>query len=166
MTAVAEAPRVLCHGRPPEWWDVGDEGNRLARALCRVCPARDGDQCDAGQPDPHPVGVIRAGIPYSDAGDRMPLCPACRGPLHGYRGGGLTACTRCAVPDVPIPDPQQVLRWRIRELWADGVSDKRIAPIVRRTPRTICAIRREAGWVRPVAETRAAKARASIRKAA
>lgn len=154
MTATLTRP--ACLGKPSEWWDTGDGGNRLALGLCDVCPARRGDACDAGTPDPEPYGVIRASIAYSDTGHRLPVC-RCGYPQTSYRGGAVTDCPRCKVPDVPIPDPKRVLRWRVRDLFHAGYTDDRIAPIVGRHPSTIRAIRAAEGWTRSRTETYAAR---------
>lgn len=73
---------ALCATRPAEWWDTGDDGNRLALALCRVCP--NVVPCAAG--DRKPRGVVRAGVVYGDAGE-LPLC-GCGYPF-------LARCRRC-----------------------------------------------------------------------
>lgn len=85
--------------RVPDWWDVGDDGNRLALRICFRCPLRSGSDCRAGSPDPQPHGVIRAGVAYSDAGTPLPEC-RCGYPQTNYvRGGSVpTACPWCAVP--------------------------------------------------------------------
>lgn len=64
--------RALCATRPADWWDLGDDGNRLALALCSVCPVL--DRC-AGSRE---FGVVRGGVAWSDAGVRLPLCPCGR----------------------------------------------------------------------------------------
>jgi hypothetical protein len=119
----------LCVGKPPEWWlELGDDGNRLALALCRVCPIRRDKVC-AGRyviPDEHPAGVIRAAVAYSDAGTPLPVCGTCGYPVADY-GGGDVLCTRCKVPDVAIPDPKQVRDRRIRLLVAGGMDDEQLA---------------------------------------
>lgn len=45
------APKRPCVTLDPEWWDTGDDGNRLALMLCDLCPG-----CILN--DPHPYGVI------------------------------------------------------------------------------------------------------------
>jgi hypothetical protein len=119
----------LCAGQPTEYWtSLGDDGNRLALAVCRVCPCRNGDQCVGPDvvPDPRPAGVIRAGIAWSDTGKLLPLCDACGYPVVGYAGGDVS-CRRCAIPEVSIPDPKQVRGRRIRLLVAEGMSDDELA---------------------------------------
>lgn len=105
MSTTLTRPRPLCQGPPPEWWETGDDGNRLALMLCRVCPARDGADCNAGLPDPRPHGVIRAGVPHSEAGNALRICdcgyPAAGQGLDGVRDG---TCLRCA--------PPPLARWR------------------------------------------------------
>lgn len=151
---------ALCQRRPAEWWDTDNDGARLALALCSVCPSRRGDVCDAGLADPDPYGVIRAAVAYSDTGRQLPVC-GCGYPQTSYRGGATTDCPRCKTPDVPIPDPKLVLRWRVRDLFQAGLTDDRIAPIVGRHPSTIRAIRAENGWTRTRTETHAARRRAT-----
>ncbi|MFY1686453.1 helix-turn-helix domain-containing protein [Plantactinospora sp. WMMB782] len=155
MTA---AHRPACHGKPADWWDTGDDGNRLALALCGVCPTRDGDTCTAGIPDPHPHGVIRAGIAYSDTGRRLPIC-RCGYPQDDYLGGQPTDCRRCRVPDVPIPDPRRVFRWRVRDLHLAGIREAEMARLLGRSPSTIRAVRTAEGWTRTKADTHAATGR-------
>jgi hypothetical protein len=150
--------RALCQTRPAEYWDTDNDGARLALGLCSVCPSRRGDTCDAGLSDPRPHGVIRAGVAYSDTGHRLPIC-RCGYPQTNYLGGAVSDCPRCKTPDVPIPNPKLVLRWRVRDLFLAGYTDDRIAPIVGRHPSTIRAIRSREGWARTRAETHAARSR-------
>lgn len=91
--------RALCVDQPPEHWDTGDRGNRLALALCRVCPARDGEVCTVGQPDRRPFGVIRAGVAYNERGRRCEICDC------GYPNDDIDkgrdrppGCRQCRVP--------------------------------------------------------------------
>jgi hypothetical protein len=111
---------ALCRTRPADWWDTGDDGNRLALLLCSVCPGR--TTCSEGDPEPH--GVIRGGVAWSDAGVRLPLC-AC-----GRPAPGRAECYDC--------DPPAVRSWadwrapvsreeRICALSASGVSYRAIA---------------------------------------
>lgn len=151
--------RPLCQGPPAEYWHTGDDGNRLALMLCNSCPLRRGMYCDAGLPDPHPHGVVRAGVAYTDEGRALPVC-ACGYPQTAYLGGDVGPCPRCETPDVPIPDPKLVLRWRVRDLYNAGLSDKSMGPILHRTPRTILAIRRAQGWTTKRKATSATKAAA------
>lgn len=103
----------LCQTRPPEHWDTGDGGNRLALALCRVCPLRTGDTCDAGLPDRRPTGVIRAGVAYNQRGGVCPICDRCGYPnddLPDARRPAPPGCRHCRVP---------LLRnWSRRAYWA------------------------------------------------
>mgnify|MGYP001574485219 CR=1 FL=1 len=99
----------LCVGRPCDWWDLGDDGNRLALAFCYVCPSR--TRCSAGDPRPH--GVIRAGVAYSDAGNPLAIC-ACGYPDTSYRDGRIGAgCPRCAVPPLDVVRPAVEQRARV-----------------------------------------------------
>lgn len=99
--------RALCATRPPEWWDVGDGGNRLAMQLCGVCPLRD----TCARLVPHPAGVIVAGVAYSDAGTALPVCERCGYPVVGYLGG-TPRCPWCDVRSLPrLP---RRLYWRAR----------------------------------------------------
>lgn len=91
----------LCETRPAEWWETGDPGNRLALALCRVCPQRRGDDCLAGLPDPKPTGVIRAAVAYNQRGGICPICERCGYPVHDLpesRWKRSPGCTHCRVP--------------------------------------------------------------------
>ncbi len=58
---------AVCGGRPPEWWETGDGGNRLALLLCGAC---------TGCPDNdrRPAGVIRNGAAYNDDGEKLANC--------------------------------------------------------------------------------------------
>lgn len=91
----------LCQTRPPEFWDTGDPGNRLALALCRVCPARAGETCLAGETDPHPAGVIRAGVAYNERGRVCPVCE-CGYPVDdlSHPSRWRPGCRHCRVPRV------------------------------------------------------------------
>lgn len=84
--------RALCATRPAQWWDVGDDGNRLALALCRVCPALEG----CGARIRQPAGVVLAGVAYGDAGLRLPICHC--GYPNELDGG---CCHRCGVTTLP-----------------------------------------------------------------
>ncbi|MEU7771251.1 hypothetical protein AB0C44_07985 [Micromonospora taraxaci] len=91
----------LCFTQPPEFWETGDDGNRLALALCRACPLRRGDTCGAGLPDPKPTGVIRAGVAYNERGGVCPICVTCGYPVadlpHRRQPEG-EGCRYCRVP--------------------------------------------------------------------
>lgn len=87
----------LCMTRPPEWWDLGNDGNRLALLLCNACPRV--ARCGEGDPKPH--GVILAGIAWADSGVALPIC-WCGYPQTNYRGGTAADCPRCRVPDPVI----------------------------------------------------------------
>lgn len=148
-TVERTAPRPLCEGRVPEYWETGDDGNRLALMLCNVCPARVDTDCNAGTPDPTPTGVIRAGVPYDD--DSRPLPVGDCGYPHQYD----TPCRLCVIPSVPIPDPKRVLRWRIRDLHAAGHNVTTIATEVHRAKATVIAVLDTNGWKRATAPIRA-----------
>ena len=95
--------RGLCETRPYEWWDTGDSGNRLALALCRVCPMRDGETCRAGQLDRRPTGVIRAGVAYNERGGVCPICDRCGYPnddLPERKRTRAPGCRHCRVPQL------------------------------------------------------------------
>lgn len=79
---------ALCLSRPAEWWDLDNDGSRLALALCQVCPAIQACATQARRP----AGVVQAGVAYSDAGVPLPLCH-CGYPneLEGQ------CCHRCGV---------------------------------------------------------------------
>lgn len=59
-----------CSCLPMDWWDTGDDGNRLALALCGVCPVL--EQC--ARTRRREWGVIRAGIAYGEDGKPLGLC--------------------------------------------------------------------------------------------
>lgn len=90
----------LCETRPYQWWDTGDPGNRLALALCRVCPARDGSTCLAGQADQRPAGVIRAGVAFNERGRRCDICAVCGYPVDDVLAPSRIppGCRHCRVP--------------------------------------------------------------------
>lgn len=91
----------LCFTRPSEHWDTGNPGNRLALALCRVCPLRQGEDCRAGLDDPRPTGVIRAGVAYNERGGRCDICATCGYPvddLPDRRRPTPPGCRHCRVP--------------------------------------------------------------------
>lgn len=155
---------VICVTRPADWWDTGDGGNRLALGYCSVCPSRSGTTCTAGLPDPHPHGVIRAGVAYSDSGKALPIC-SCGYPQTNYRGGATSGCPHCSVdPTIPIPVAREVRRlvdeavverllagdppsWvspvdrreAMRRLWASGLTHREVAL---RLGMTLKAVRR------------------------
>ena len=98
----------LCRTRNPEWWDTGNDGNRLALALCRLC---------SGCPDndPRPCGVIRGAVAYGD--DRQPrtLC-TCGYPAEAWNKNGRDAvqlCRRCQLPTMDRYR-EAIIRWRDR----------------------------------------------------
>lgn len=84
--------RALCRTRPADWWDLGDDGNRLALALCSVCPAR--SLCAADRE----YGVIRGGVAWNDHGRAAGLC-GCGYPLPvNEHGRDRAECFRCDPP--------------------------------------------------------------------
>ncbi|RKN38471.1 hypothetical protein [Micromonospora endolithica] len=93
----------LCTTRDPEMWDTGNGGNRLALALCAVCPVRVGTTCAAGEPDDRPTGVIRAGVAYNERGGVCPVCDRCGYPvddLPDRRRPTPPGCRHCRVPQL------------------------------------------------------------------
>jgi hypothetical protein len=88
---------ALCRTRPSDWWDLGDDSNRLAMLICSVCPVR--SSCQTGDEEPH--GVIRAGVAYRDTGERCQVCP-CGRPVPSRRD--RPECYRCEPRwDVQVP---------------------------------------------------------------
>lgn len=101
---------ALCVSRPPDWWETGDDGNRLALAICRVCPVR--EECAAGSL--REAGVIRAGVAYTERGKVARICSC------GYPDDKLpdprrttTLCRRC------LPPPLRAWRQDRRRYWAE-----------------------------------------------
>ena len=72
LTAVIDGVRP-CSRWDPRMWETGNEGNGEAIRMCGWCPFR--DRCLAENPDPR--GVIVAGVPYGDWGQKvaLPLAP-------------------------------------------------------------------------------------------
>lgn len=110
--------RALCRTRPADWWDLGDDGNRLALAICSVCPVR--DRCA----DDEPAGVVRAGVAYRDSGEPAQVC-RCGRPIPRRRDSG--DCYQC----VPLVDTQVPVarRRRGRPASVDPVTERRIAAL-------------------------------------
>lgn len=50
---------AACVGNPPEWWDVGDKGNEVAKKICGGCPVN--QACYQSALDNHVFGVIQGG---------------------------------------------------------------------------------------------------------
>lgn len=125
--------RATCRRLNPDDYDTGADGNRFVMLLCnQVCPVR--AQCAAA--DPAPVGVIRAGIAYTNTGDKAAIC-GCGQPIHPPRVAS-TMCRRCDPPlDTPMPRYRQTRRARhgevarhadtIVDLKGRGFSDRAIA---------------------------------------
>lgn len=98
-----------CETRPEDWWEFGDDGNRLAVLLCATCPG-----ClfvTAGQPRGvvthwNPRGVIVDGVPYDDHGRRHALCPCgypSVNPADRHRNSTKSQpCKRCKLPDISL----------------------------------------------------------------
>lgn len=108
--------RQLCEGMPAEWWDVADDGARLAMAICRRCPS----QVSCPEGDPTPYGVVRAGAPFTTAGTLLDACLTC-----GYPnlGGPMNRAGRCQHCDLP-----PLSRWRIdiERMAAAGLNNRQI----------------------------------------
>ncbi len=142
--------KALCAGLDPEWWTPTSQGARLAMRICGQC---------GGCPttDPNPCGVIRQGIPYTDNGRTLPLCPNCGYPHTAYRGGTLTLCPRCRVPDVPIPEARGGRHAHIVALARRGLSDDVIAVEVGMTVKAVGKVRRRRGFLRKASRPRASR---------
>lgn len=105
-------PRRACEILPAQWWDTGDDGNRLAIMLCKQC---EGCTMD----DPNPCGVIRAGVPYADDAHPRALCPCgypatARIPVAGknsYARSSVQLCHRCQPPGIDRYRAA-IIRWR------------------------------------------------------
>ncbi|GIM88844.1 hypothetical protein [Paractinoplanes toevensis] len=122
----------LCLGRDPEWWGFNHDGARLALAICRRCPAA--GECRDDEPEP--LGVIRAGVAYSDEGRALPLCSTCGYPNARVGFGSDERCERC------MPG---LTRWRTDiARWAgEGLSDIQIGRRVGATRRQVADFRRK-----------------------
>jgi hypothetical protein len=98
-----------CETREPEWWDTGDDGNRLALKLCAICPGCFDD-------DPKPYGVIRRGVPFGDDSKPRALC-ACGYPAENLNKvktrNPVQLCRRCQLPSME-PYRAAIIRWRDR----------------------------------------------------
>lgn len=94
--------RPLCIGLPPEWWDTGDDGNRLALLICNQCRVADWCARRITQPD----GVIVAGVAYADHnGQRRPLPVCACGYPNDRQRPGNPMCRRCdpVAPVIRLP---------------------------------------------------------------
>jgi hypothetical protein len=125
--------RRLCAGRDPEWWTPNHEQARLATLICGVCHG-----CPDN--DPAPAGVIRDGVAYSDCGSVIPACPSCQRPNDTYRGGIITRCSTCAIPDVRLPNAKASRRRWIAAL-SDRLPTEQVAVEAGITVRTVWSIR-------------------------
>jgi len=114
-------PRGLCVGKDPLWWDTeggdrfgwgpgpdaikwGDGGNRLARAICNVCPLKDTPNCHI---DGGPRSVIINAIPYNAYNREIGLCRCGRPRARGQR------CRICLLPPehgLRLPRPKRQRR--------------------------------------------------------
>ncbi|RLK13300.1 hypothetical protein DER29_4317 [Micromonospora sp. M71_S20] len=101
---------ALCATRPADWWDLGDDGNRLALAICRVCPVQTACAATADRE----AGVIRAGIAYLERGQVAPICQ-CGYPDDKRLDPRRTTvlCRRCHVPNL------RAWRQDRRRYWSD-----------------------------------------------
>lgn len=136
--------RALCRTRPADWWSTGDDGNRLALAVCSVCPTL--PQCPAGDPSPH--GVIRGGVAWSNHGERLPLCPCGRPTPTVER----VDCFTCR-PDKDTPMPSSLLNRpaepfaaTIRTLLAEGWTYRSIGLRIGSQPEAVRSVARRHGW--------------------
>jgi hypothetical protein len=87
---------LLCQRQDPTWWETGDDGNRLAIMLCRLC-----NGCPDNDPKPH--GVIRDGHAFNAAGRQLAGCPCGYPAEHQKRTGRESAahlCRRCEPHDI------------------------------------------------------------------
>ena len=130
-----------CQTRPADWWEYGDDGNRLAMLLCAVCP---GCLFPASC---RPAGVIIAGRPYDDNGQVHALC-ACgypaRAPADRHHNSTKTQqCTRCKLPDIGL--------WR-EHIMRRHHTGARPADLARYLPFSADHIRKTLGtWLRETA---------------
>lgn len=100
----------VCATRPGEWWETGNDGNRLAIALCRRCPLS--DRCPALDGQGRAFGMVAAGQAWSDYGHPLTVC-SCGQPVMyaSPRGTKRRLCDACAGKGRTVPaepDP----RWR------------------------------------------------------
>jgi hypothetical protein len=114
--------RALCRTRPADWWDVPNDGNRLAIGLCQVCPVR--SRC--AETDTEPAGVVRGGVAYRDTGERAQVCP-CGRPIPRRRDSG--DCYQCVpLVDTPVPAARPVRR-RGRPAAAEPATERQIVAL-------------------------------------
>lgn len=128
---------ALCHGRDPELWSTGDDGNRLALLICARCTG-------CPDTDPNPAGVIRQGVAYSDTGFALPVCGDCGYPVVGYNGG-TPSCRRCADPQVWVADRTWLRRRRVTVLAGKGLLDRQISDRTGIPAKSVSRIRRDLG---------------------
>lgn len=75
--------KAACGGQDPAMWETPSgalgpgraELARRAMAICRTCPVR--AECHADAENAPPLGMIRAGIPYTEAGNPTKTCIVC-----------------------------------------------------------------------------------------
>ncbi|MFE9955868.1 hypothetical protein [Micromonospora sp. NPDC005299] len=111
LTLVRPEPRGLvapgldprpCVTNPPQMWDLGNDGNRQAMALCQTCPAMDDDTCEITP------GTIRRGIPWSDHLNEVKLCHRCGHPrIRQSNRGPIT----CKCPESSRTREQVIKAW-------------------------------------------------------
>lgn len=117
--------RALCRTRPAEWWDVPDDGNRLALLICSVCPGL--AECGTERE----YGVVRAGVAWDGEGRRVPICTCGRPALEANLR--RTECFTCKphdrirLPEIRVSGGAEKHRNRILELHAQGWTYRRIA---------------------------------------
>jgi hypothetical protein len=147
LPSAPQWPGALCDRRLPgwesgNWWDTGDDGNRLAVLLCAACPirARCADRLSPVGPV-GPVGVVCAGVAYDDTGRPAPLC-GCGRPAVIVRisktdradrtvtarvtGRGAGSCTLCVPPARPAR-PQRPRVQRRKHTVDGGAVDRLLA---------------------------------------
>lgn len=128
---------ALCATLPTEWWtEFGDDGNRLAIAICQVCPG-----CPRQDPKPH--GVIVEGVAYLDDGRPAPVCDDCGFPFAGRW------CGRCSAPVRAWPADGWSRYQRVRVLASEGLNNTEIGARVGMTGRAVTHLRAYHGELAP-----------------
>lgn len=95
-----------CVVNPPQWWDVGNDGNAAAMWLCRKrCPLI--DQCT---PEAGAIrqGAAWGGSQYAKAPTELQVCPYCKHPKVRLHTRGPRIC-KC--PDSGRTREQVVQAW-------------------------------------------------------